>query len=205
MTGIVNRVSAFLTGRGGGGDRGLQGPVKPNEGLFDIGNLQSLSTGLSLASVGATLFGARDQADAQLVDARQRSRAALFDAQEMDLEAQREEVRGKQEANNILDALRQTLAAQRVAFAANGVDTGFGTPVSVQQETRDVADRQLSVTRSDALIQAISRRRQAAALREESGNILTSGRATARNTRRTGLINALGGAAELVQRRADRG
>lgn len=206
MTYLVGRLSTMLRGRGGVPTTpGQMGPVQPKAGIFSDDNLELLSTGLNLASAGSVFFGARDQARYELARANQEARALDFSAQESDIEANREEVRGKQDANNIMEALRQTLAAQRVAFAGNGVDTGFGTPIDVMRDTSAQARRQLTTARSDAQAGALARRRQAAATREESINTRLAGRQSAKNTKRTGAISAMGTVADLVQRRIERG
>lgn len=200
MTGIVNRVAANL-GRGLG--QSIDFLAGSNGGGFDV--LSTLSTGLTLASAGATYFGARDRANAIQMDARQASVAAKFDAREADIEAQREALRGKQEANLIMDDLLQTIAAQRVGFAANGMDLTFGTPTAIETNTRALAGRKLDVAESDRTLNQTALRRQAAARRQESAALMARGTAEARNVRNAGTVGALGTVAGLIDRRIARG
>lgn len=204
MTAFVSKIAGFMGSSGGemfGPFTGAHpAPQATGGGFMDI-----LSTGLNLASMGAQIFGAHEEAEAQILNARAEARALERDAEEQELEAQREETRGKEDANNIMDNLLQTLAEQRAGFAANGVDLGFGTPVDLAKSTREVARRQLSISRNDAQARSLARRRQQQALLEERGNVLRSGGATAKNTKLKGYIGAIGTAAELAERRVRRG
>lgn len=215
MTGLVKQIAGSVGNfassivPGEWGSTGLPGnqtggtPGGIFSGSFDLQKI--LSTGLNLASAGLAIFGADQQAGFELETAQQRARALELESIEESLEAKREETRGKQEANNIMDEMIQTLAAQRVAFAGNGVDIGFGTPVSVAKATQNLANLQLSTTRSDAQIRALARRRQATALQEERLNTLKAGKQQAGITRQKGVISAVGTVAEMAQRRAERG
>lgn len=214
MTALVSQIATLAVGT-----PAVQGPVRPGEtlpaatsgafgagGQFDFeATMGFLSEGLSLASASASLFAGNDRADAMLEDSRQRSRALDMQSQEEMLEAQREEIRGKQEANDLMDSLRRTIGSSRLASASQGVDIGFGTPVSVEDATRNLANMQLSVSRSDAQIKALARRRQGSALKEEGINVMASGRASAANARSAGRIDAMGTLADLAERRSRRG
>lgn len=217
MTFLVNKLASLLRG---GGSPGIWSEIPPGSGGDVFGPPApgsplpggdkpdlwgKLSTGLTLASAGLSLFGANEQAKAELMNARAEARALTLQSEDMALEAQREETRGKQEANQITDSLLQTIAAQRASFAVNGVDIGFGSPQALRKNTQKLASLQLSTTRDDALARAISRRRQASALQEERGNVLKSGAATVRQSRLKGLVVAGGTLAELAQRRSERG
>lgn len=206
MMEVVSKIAEIIKGRSAvPAIPGVMGPQQPSEGLFGGDWMSWLSGGLTLASAGASIFAGEQSAEATMMNARQQQRALELDIREQELEAQREEVRGKQDANNRNDELMRTISAQRAAYAANGLDIDFGTPVMTGNNARDAASRQLSVSREDARIRSLSRRRQAAALREESNNVLASAKATASNTRLQGGIGALSAVTDLVQRRVDRG
>lgn len=167
--------------------------------------LETVSAGVSLAGAAAQLFSSREQEQAIRANTAMQSEALELQARDQDLEAERERLRGKQEANQIMDTLRQTLAAQQVAFAANGIDLSFGTPVNVAQSSRNLAEQQLGVTRTDAQLRAVARRRQAASLRLEASNRRVAGAQEANITRQTGTIGALGAVQDLANRRIARG
>lgn len=197
MTGLVSKVAQYVA-------RG----VSAVSDVVDAGGsdlMNFVGTGLNLATASSQLFAARRQADAQVIQSGYEADALQMQAADQELEADREKLRGRQEANQLMDELRQTLAAQSVSFAANGVDISFGTPRSVARSTQRLSELQLSTSRSDALMRAIARRRQASVLRQESINVRARGGNEAAITRDTGRINAMGTVADLVQRRIERG
>lgn len=153
-------------------------------GKLSFDNLDALlANGSTFASAAATLKGGFDQAKATKIDAAYKSSALEMQAREQELAAKQEETRGRQEANTILDNMVQTIAAQRLAFASQGTDIGFGTPVSITESSRDLANLQLSTSRNDALMRVLTRRRQSYALRADAGNVMTSGSLTAKGQR----------------------
>jgi hypothetical protein len=196
---LVSKLAGYVSS--GMAQPEVYGPPSPGAGGQDF----DLSQGLTLASMGASIFATREKAQAEEMQAQYESRALMLSAREQELEAQREETRGKQAANQLLDDFRQTIASQRLAFAGNGVMLGPGTPDSVADSARALADRQLSTTRIDSRISALARRRQASALVEESGNTRRAGKATARNTRLAGAVDAIGSAQRWADRREQRG
>lgn len=167
--------------------------------------LGAISTGLTLASGAMSLFGGNQAAYAEQINAKTQARALELSAQEDLLSAKEEEIKGKQDSNNIMDTLIQTIASQRLATAGNGVDTSFGTPVSVEDSTRKIANLQMGITRDDALVRSLSRRRQAWSRREEAMNVLSAGKENARAARNKGIGGALGSINDLVMRRIERG
>lgn len=204
MTGLVNSIGSL--GSGGASvvpsNPNVYGPMQPSK---PTSYLSSLSTGLNLASAGALIFSSNQQAGAEMTDATQKAQADTFQSQDAELEAKREYVRGSQQATQIMDSLRQTIAGQGVAFAANGMDIGFGTPVAKAASATKFANAQLATNNFDTLTNVLARRKQAAALQEQAANTLTSGAATAKNTRLKGVIAAGGVGIEALQRSIDRG
>lgn len=209
MMGILEKLAGMFTSAGPetiSWNQGGQTVLSSGGGGGGGTNWQSiLSSGLGLASMGASLFASGEAADATLVNARQQSRALDLSAREEEIEAEREITRGKQEANNKMDELIRTISAQRASFAGNGIDVFFGTPNATAKNARDLASLQLSVSRDDATMKSLARRRQAAALREESLNTAVSAQATAKNQRLQGGITALATGADMLQRRVNRG
>lgn len=183
----------------------VYGPPAPSQQSSDIDFGSVFSTGLTLAGSASRYYGARQQANAMLQSAGMEAQSLRLQATDMDLEAQRETLRGKQEANVLMDELRQTISAQRLAAAANGVDFSFGTPVSVNEQARGMNERQMSVLQADTMTKVLARRKQGASLSMEAANIQTRAKSEAKITKRSGAVEALGGIAELVQRRIDRG
>lgn len=211
MSELVSNIATAAVGTGPV-SADVYGPVRPTGGFLGFGGeidgeglLGLFSQGLNFASASASIFGSEAQAEAQMQDALQQARSLELQSREALIEARQEEVRGKQESNDIMNDMMRTIAAQQLASSSKGVDIGFGTPVSVTKEAEKIANLQISTARDDATLRALARRRQASAYDEQRINTLISGKRTAENTRRTGRIDALGTVAEQLQRRSRRG
>jgi len=141
--------AAFMSAAGAGA-AGAAGA-----GAGSLFSLSTLGTGLSLASMTSSLFGGVQQGKAQ-------AEALTQQAQEDMMSAKQAEIQGQQQANDIKDNLLQTIAQQRLAFAGAGIDPSFGTPVSLADESRRIAEMQLSTTRDNTQMTVAARRRQGA-------------------------------------------
>ncbi|MDP2206982.1 MAG: hypothetical protein Q8K65_11830 [Alphaproteobacteria bacterium] len=130
--------------------------------------LSMLSTGFSMASMASDLFGG-------IMGGAQQSQALEMQAREGLLAAKNDELRGKQEANDIMENMIQTIAQQRLAFSGAGIDSGFGSAAALADNTRRLAERQLDTSRLNTSIGVLQRRRQAAAsLSQRSGAMFQS-------------------------------
>lgn len=187
---------------------GMMGPFIPTAGMIGTGgsiSLASLANGFSFLSAGMSLFGGASNAQFAGMSAQQNAQALEFSARENELNARQEEIAGKRSANDMMDNLVQTIADQRTAYAANGIDISFGTPLNVAENTRALANLQMSTTRQDAATRAFARRRQAMALRSERDATLMAGKQAAGNAMMDGLTKAGGSLAEIGMRRLSRG
>lgn len=187
---------------------GQMGPFMPTAGLFGAGGgvtMAGLANGLTLASVGSFLFGSAQQSSAMVAQSEAQAESLKFQSQEQKLAAQQDATIAKQESNTIMDNMIQTIAAQRLAAAGNGVDISFGTPQNVEKATRDLGNLQMSTSREDAQIRILSRRRQSASIMRERGNVLASGYSTARNNLVSGASDAGAALGENLMRRSQRG
>lgn len=205
MTGLVNSARVILAGKGAVGPTG---PQLPTDGILGSGgkiDLGKLSEGLNLGSAALKLFSANEAAKAGTAAAAQQARSLLLSAEDDAIEARREEIRGKQESNDIMDRLLRTVASQRLAAAANGVDIDFGTVPALAENARDLAATQLSIAREDAQVRSLSRQRQAVERRIEAANVVSGAKSKARATKIAGAAGAIGTLAELAQRRKERG
>ena len=118
----------------------------------------------SLASAGLSVAGGNQQASGMQARA--------------DLErfnAEQELLRGQQEQNAIRENLLKTLAAQNAAYGASGIDVGSGTPLDVQRETTSTADRELDISRTNALARSYARRASASALDSDASATMIGG------------------------------
>ena len=203
MTGVETMLlGAAAAGSGAAATAATTGLIGAG-GAFSLGT--ALSTGLTLASASSALFGGFGQADAFKAQASQEAYALNMSAREETLAAKEETLRGKRETNNIMDNLVQTIASQKLAYAANGVDIGFGTPVSVNESTRRLTDLQMGVTRDDARIRSMARRRGATATREQALNTITAGKQKSSAAMTGGFSSAGSSIANLIDRRISRG
>lgn len=177
-------------------------------GLIGAGGsvtMAGLSSAFSFGSAALSLFGGNAEADAIEASSLRESTALRIQARDDRIEAEAEELRGKQESNDILQRLNETLAAQDVAFAARGLDVGFGDPVSVAKTTQRRGDMQLSTVRNDARLRALSRRRQATERLSAASAARLSGISAARSSRTKGVTSAVSRVASLADRRIARG
>lgn len=202
----MSGVEVALLGAAASGGAAATSGLIGTAGALSMGTaLSTLSTGLTFASVGSSLFGGMQQASAIRAQSEQEAYALNMAAREDTLEAKQEAVRGKQETNDMMENLMQTIASQRLAYINNGVDPGFGTPENLGEATRDFANLQMGMTRRDAQIRTIARRRQAFARREESLNTISRGKSGATSALLEGVGRAGGGVADLITRRQARG
>lgn len=167
--------------------------------------LSALNTGFTLASAGLSLFGGMQQSDAIAQQTKAEARALEVQATDDMIAARQEELAGRQVALDIQDRLNRTISAQRLAFAANGVDPLFGTPMEVAAESRTIAGRQMSVTRSDAALRGLSRRRSAAERIMARSARIQSGSAAGSSAMLSGISGAVGAGLSYIGSEARRG
>lgn len=139
--GIVNAMAGSATMAGGLGTVSL-----PMAGAAAGGGL-GLGSVMSLASSAFDLIGGVMEGNQQDAYYRARAEQSQFNARQALLQ-------GMQSENAIREQMLKTLAAQRAAFGAAGVDLSSGTPQDVQQQTIEEANRQLSTESANARIQA---------------------------------------------------
>jgi hypothetical protein len=180
-------------------------PMAISSGLTFGQVLGMASTGFSLASAGASLFGGIQGQQQAAFNTELQAQQASLDAEQGMIDVKNEEIRGKQESNQIMDTLRQTIAAQRVAAGANGLDFSFGTPASLEKSTARLAEAQLSTARSDTQMNVLARRRQALVSRYNATNARISGAASGRNSLYQGISQAAGTLINLEDRSLARG
>lgn len=164
-----------------------------------------LSGGLTLASAGASLMGGVSQSRMIAEEALAEMRSLDLQSRDQELQARQAELQGKQEANNILEDLTRTIAAQRLAFSANGFDPLTGTAESVYRQTSRAADLSLGTSRQDAVLRAMTRRRQAQEMIYQRGVTSLRSRAESSAALTSGAVSALGTLGDYVTRQVDRG
>lgn len=81
-----------------------------------------------------------------------RQQAAVYkmQGQQAQMAAQQEELRGREQADKIRQALQRTLASQNATFAARGISPNSGTPRVIANESRSEASRDIELARFGA-------------------------------------------------------
>ena len=115
--------------------------------------LSTLSSGFTLASMASDIFGGFSAGDAAAQQLTQQAEQDLMNAKQ-------EELAGKQESNDIMDNLLQTIATQRLAYSGAGVDFSFGTPDALEKNRTKQAEMQLSTSRDNTKLKTLARRRE---------------------------------------------
>jgi hypothetical protein len=209
VTGLADQMSNFMSGGApaGGGSTFYPGSNTWVDWSAPAGGDVSgmLAHGLTMGSAASDLFGGLFNAFGTLQKGQQEASSLRMAAAEQDLQAQQEEIKGKQGANNIMDNLIQVIASQRLAASANGIDPSFGTPNAVASTTITTADRQIDATRTNAMLNSLVRRRQAASDLWEAGNVSSSSFVNAGAAGFSGAVKAFGDLADAAQVRINRG
>lgn len=169
-------------------------------------SLSSLfSGGLTLASAGMQLMSGFQQSQGILEQSKADARALELQSNDQILAAKNEELRGKQDANDILDTLNKTLASQRLGFSQNGVDPLSGTASAVAKNTSKTANLSLGTSRMDATMRSITRRRQAQEMLIQRGNVLRRGVSDSGAAKLSGFGTSASTITDLYTRRINRG
>lgn len=148
------------------------------------GAAATASSGISLAGIlqgVATVGGLIASIDAGDADATQAELAASDAEQEQELEV----LQGIDRRRSIRLAMRDAVGAAGSAYAASGVDLSFGSAAKAREDAFREADLALISDNS-------TQTGRIARLSERAANY----RATAKRSRRLGLINGLAGAAQ---------
>lgn len=144
----VGPVTAAASGAGAlGGATGAS--------LFSALPTLSLSTGFSLISGAGSILGGFQQAGAYKAQ-----------AQQSELAARAEELKGREQADKIRRSLQATLASQNAAFAARGVSIGSGTPVNISNVSRTEAAADIEAAQFGSTMSAGSLRSQGGIYRQ---------------------------------------
>lgn len=107
-------------------------------------------TTLAVVSIGATLFGGYQQAQAAKAEGAYAAQVANQNAkvatQQADYERQLGNIEEEKQRRNV----RLMLGSQRAALAANGIDTTSGTALDLQTETAQLGEEDALAIRANA-------------------------------------------------------
>ena len=133
-------------------------------------------TAAELIGGGASAFGALSEVGTSRI---QRD-ALLSQADETEFSADIERVNAKAQANNMRQALADTLANNSAALSTMGVDPGTGSPLVVQQQSIANANRAINDIAANATINENRLRRRAAVLRKTAKKVTESAESRAK-------------------------
>jgi hypothetical protein len=131
-------------------------------------------------------------ANAEGKSAEDQKSAADTQAKYADLSALDALQRGEQEAARYRAAGSQTIAKQRVAFAANNIELSAGTPLDVIASTRGLSELDALTVKNNAAREAWGFRRDADSLRATGQFARQSGQNKATGTLLTGAAQGVG-------------
>jgi len=170
---------------------------------FDI--LGFLSNGLTIASMASDIMGGFQQSRFMREQGAAEANALRWQAEDMKMEADQESINSMRRANDAREEMQRITSSQRLAWAANGMDVTFGTPVDVQRDEKKSADMQLSADRNDAMLRQLARRRQAREMIIESDAVRARGNYGASSAARGGVMSAISTGGNFLMRRSERG
>lgn len=116
---------------------------------------------VSLLGGGLSGIGAKQQADAQ-------AEADLANARALRLRALEVMQQGQRQSGQARMAGSKAIAGQKVAFAANGVDSTSGTPLSLMADSRMMSELDATTLRNNAAREARGIQTQAGQLEKQA-------------------------------------
>lgn len=168
--------SALLSSTAGASTVGLLGAggvFAPAAGSIAAG-IGSIGTGSLLSGIltGAGAFG-------QMQAGNMQQRILNLQAQQSELNARMEGLKGRQQALNIKNQLDRDLASQNATFAARGVLQGEGSAAAAAESSKKNAQDDIDTAMFGAEMGAASDRLQASQFRAEGKAAKTAGRVEA--------------------------
>lgn len=107
--------------------------------------------------------------------AQQQARGIKADARSAEISAVAEEGEAARAIGDLYDRIAQTVGAQRVAFAASGVDGNSGTAAQVQEKTRRVGEETAQSMRAANASRALQRRAQIKSMLGQAKDVRSAG------------------------------
>ena len=150
-----------------------------------------VGTALTAASVGLSVVQG-------ISGAQQAKTAANFEAYKAGIEQVSVEAEAAQKSLSNVEALRTTLAQNRAAFAARGIDLAPGTAGRVQEQSMVNTNEALKIIRSNAAMRKAS-------LEVDKNAAISIGRMRARSSLLSGFASAASTVANYSDRVASRG
>lgn len=184
-------------------------PVATSVGTASIPVAGATASGLSLvptlATASLSLLSASGQSGAAIGAAEGAAEALQIQSVDERLAAKQEELAARETSIEVIDRLNRTLAAQQLAFSANGVDGSFGSGLAVQENAIAEAGNDIAISRADSNLRILSRRRQSAEYLRQRGARLEQGYSNSNSALLRGGVAAGAQVNNTLTRRARRG
>lgn len=126
--------------------------------------LPTIGTVLSIGSAAGSILGGQQQASVYKAQ-----------AQQSQLSARQEELKGRDQADKIRRSLQATLASQNAAFSARGISLNSGTPTNLARTSMNAASSDIQTAQFGAGMSAAAERGQAAQYKISAGAAKVSG------------------------------
>lgn len=140
----------------------------------------------AVGTVGSLLSGV--SAIGSILGGNQQAATANAQAKQYELSARTEELKGREQADNIRRSLQATLATQRATFSARGVSNLGGTPVNLAGVSSSNAGRDIQLAQFGAGQSADQARAQAGQSRVDASTAKIAGYTSAASTIGRSLI-----------------
>jgi hypothetical protein len=111
----------------------------------------------------------------QVVASQRQAAVQRGQAAQADFAAEGERIKGVEQGNQLRENLLRTLAAQRSRYAASGLLADEGTALTLQEQTAERAERELTIQGANTTIRSEQGRMQASLLDDSADWTETSG------------------------------
>ncbi len=131
-----------------------------NSGAISVGTATTVSSAAALLpSIGTVMTAAG--AFGSIMSGQQQAAVAKAQASQYALAAKQEELKGREQADNIRRSLQATLATQNAAFAARNISLGSGSAVNLANVSKSQASQDIQTAQFGADMSAAALRGQA--------------------------------------------
>lgn len=139
------------------------------------GTAATVSTVVGAGLTAASAFGS-------IMGGSQQNAVYKAQAQQYELSARTEELKGREQADKIRRGLQATLASQNAAFAARGISLSSGTPINLGNVSKSEASKDIEDAQFNASMAAGADRLSAVQSRISGKAAVTSGYGSAAST-----------------------
>jgi hypothetical protein len=151
---MAETLALALVGSAGTAATATAAATAATSGLIGTAGAVTFGGLASTALTGFSVLGA-------ISGGNQQASAYKAQAQQSQLAARQEELKGRQQADNIRRSLQATLASQNAAFSARGISLASGTPANLANVSKNEASNDIQIAQFGAAQSAEANRSQA--------------------------------------------